>query len=125
VTSPSVGGGASTVEVVLTEWAVELGVARVAPGRVTFKVSNNSWVPHEFAIVRSDLAADALPIVGDRVDEKQVDVIGRVDEFGALKTGEITLTLEAGSYVLICNSLAHYQLGVRAAFRVEQPRPVR
>ncbi len=124
-TSPPSGGGASTVEVVLTEWAVEPGVAKVAPGTVTFKVSNNGWVPHELAVVRTDLAADALPVAGDTVDEKQVDVIGRVDQFVGFETREITLTLEAGSYVLICNTLAHYQLGVRAAFRVEQPLPVR
>ncbi len=102
------------------EWAVEPAVATVAPGDVTFRISNRGWAPHEFLVVRTDLAADALPVARARVDERQVAVVGRIDEFiGMRETREITLTLEAGNYALICNSLGHYPLGVRTAFRVQ------
>lgn len=110
----------TTVQIVLMEWAVEPEVARVAPGNVTFRISNRGWVPHEFVVVRTDLSVDALPVARARVDERQVAVVGRVDKFfGMRETREITLTLEAGKYALICNSLGHYPLGVRTAFRVQ------
>lgn len=112
---------ASIVHVILTEWAIELGVTTVAPGWVTFNISNGSWVPHEFLVIRTDLAADALPVARSKADERQLAVVGRVSQFYGQEPKQITLKLDAGSYVLICNSLAHYQLGVRTAFRAESP----
>ncbi len=120
-TRPSADPDASTVHVILTEWAVEPGVATVAPGWVTFNISNESWVPHEFLVIRTDLAADALPVALSKADESQLAVVGRVGQFYGQEPKRITLKLDGGGYVLICNSLAHYQLGVRTAFRVGPP----
>lgn len=111
------GGG--TVEVELTEWAIETDVAQVAVGEVTFRVSNDGAAPHELAVVRADLAADALPTAGGAVDENEVTVVGRVADLGPGETRDGTFTLEAGSYALICNIPAHYELGMRLTFRVE------
>lgn len=116
-TAQAAAGGA--VEVTLKQWAVEPGSSTVAAGEVTFTVSNAGAAPHEFAIVRSDLNPEGLPTADGAVDENRVEVVGRIDQFPGGETMETTLTLQAGSYVLICNIPAHYDLGMRAAFTVE------
>lgn len=120
---------ASTIDVVLQEWAVlpspELGAA----GEVTFEVSNTGSVEHELVVAGSDLDPGDLPTVDNgSVDEDAIDVIGEVEELAPEASEETSLDLEAGTYVLFCNivegdeddpSAVHYQLGMRTAFTVE------
>ncbi len=123
IRSPA-GSVASTVEIVLAEWAVKLRAGTVAAGEVTFKVSNAGTVPHELVIVRTNLATEALPVsrpvASGTVDKSLVAVVGRVDRVGSGgETREGTFALATGSYVLICDMPAHYELGMRVAFRVD------
>ena len=90
-----------------------------AGGGITFRVANDGAVPHEFVVLRSDLAAAALPQAAGVVDESQVDVVGRVDQWPGGETRDATFTLTPGRYILICNLPGHYQLGMSAAFTVE------
>lgn len=120
---------ASTIDVVLQEWAVlpspDLGTA----GEVTFEVSNTGSVEHEFVVASSDLDPGDLPTVENgSVDEDAIDIVGEVEELAGQASEETTLDLDAGSYVLFCNivegdeddpSAVHYQLGMRTAFTVE------
>ena len=50
----------STVEVSLDEWSVTASPSSASSGSVTFTVSNDGDEPHEFLVIRSDLAPDAL-----------------------------------------------------------------
>lgn len=109
----------TTVASVLSEWAVTVDPATVPAGEVTFEVSNTGAIPHELAVVRTDLAADALPVADGVVNEAELDVVGRVEEFAGGAESSGTFELEAGSYVLICNIPAHYSQGMHAAFTVE------
>ena len=52
----------ATVNVELGEWFVNAGSASVAAGSVTFEVSNRGEQPHEFIIIQTDLAPDALTV---------------------------------------------------------------
>ncbi len=115
----AVSGGGASVAVTLTEWGVAAGAESVAAGDVTFVVSNEGSVPHELVVIRTDLAADALPTSGGLVDEGQVDVAGRTAQLGGGKSAELSVTIAAGSYALVCNVPAHYDLGMRIAFRVQ------
>ena len=113
------GGAATVVTSELSEWAITVDPATVPAGEVTFDVTNVGAIPHELVIIRSDVAPDALPVEGGRVPESAVDLIGEVEEFPAGETKSGTFTLEAGSYVLICNIPAHYQQGMTIGFTVE------
>lgn len=123
-TQPS-GGGASgdgaagAIAVGLTEWAVQPGAESVGAGSVTFAVSNDGAVPHEFLVIRTDLAPDALPKNGGAVDEGALDVVGKSEELLGGESEDVTAELTPGSYVLICNISGHYDLGMRIAFTVE------
>lgn len=106
-----------------------LGVA-VITGSVTFDATNaGPDAEHELVVIRTDLAPDALPTKEDAsVDEEGqgLEVMGEIPEFQPGQSGEITLDLPAGSYVLICNLVteengqleSHYGFGMRTAFTV-------
>jgi len=121
------GGG--TVEITLQEFAIAASPSSVAAGEVTFEAENVGPADlHEVVVIRTDLAPDALPTNADgSVDEggEGVEAIDEIEEFPVGETQSMTLDLEAGSYVLICNIYdadeqeAHYQEGMRLAFTVE------
>ena len=89
-------------------------------GSVTFVVTNSGVVEHEFVVLRTDLAAADLPFdAGTNEAEEEGDGVTPVDEIGSLLPGEtktLTVDLEAGHYVLICNLTGHYQMGMRGDF---------
>jgi uncharacterized cupredoxin-like copper-binding protein len=80
---------------------------------------NSGALPHELKAVKTDVAADKLPLDGPRVDEDEVDVAKQTDELAAGETKDVTFDLSSGRYVLICNIEGHYQAGMRAAFSIE------
>ena len=110
---------AATVDVGLDEFAVNPAQDTVDAGTLTFRVSNDGAISHRFLVIKTDLAPDALPTAASQVDEAQVDVVASIPEFSAGETKEVSVDLEASSYVLICNISGHYGLGMRAAFTVE------
>ena len=110
---------ATTVDVGLEEFAVNPAQNTVDAGTLTFSVSNDGAIPHNFLVIKTDLASDALPTADAQVDEGQVDVAASIPEYAAGDTEEVSVDLEPGSYVLICNVAGHYDSGMRAAFTVE------
>ncbi len=110
---------ATDIEVSLREFAVEPAVATAAAGDVTFDVENQGTTQHTFVVIRTDLAADALPTDGGIVDETGLDVLGRTRLLAVDERDELSLELSSGSYVLICTVPGHYTLGMRIAFAVQ------
>jgi uncharacterized cupredoxin-like copper-binding protein len=120
----------ATVNVTLTEWAVILDKTSVPAGNVLFNVTNaGTQFKHEFVVIKTDLAPDALPADSTgRVDEEAgagITYIGEVEELELGATGNVSLPLTAGNYVLICNIVeagggheSHYNMGMRVAFTV-------
>jgi ZIP family zinc transporter len=113
--------GAAAVPVTMTDYSLGL-TSPVAPaGRVKFEMANQSKNLHEFVVLRTDLAADSLPVREGTVDEEdpRVSTIGEVEGVKGGSKAALSLRLDAGHYVLICNLPAHYQLGMRADFDVK------
>lgn len=106
------------VPVTLHEWSVvtEPGVA--PPGISLFQVANTGTQTHELLVVRSDLAAAALPVRDGLVDTDAVQVAGRIEGIARGERAEAEIALEAGAYVLLCNLPGHYEAGMRVAFTV-------
>ena len=125
----SEGGG--SVDVTLQEFAVIPSASSIGAGEVTFEATNEGPNdPHELVVFATDLAPDALPTREDGgVDEEGegVTMIGEIEEFPVGETQSATFTLDAGSYVLICNLVeeeeggleSHYLEGMRVGFTVE------
>ncbi|MCH8025343.1 MAG: hypothetical protein IH866_00990 [Chloroflexi bacterium] len=121
----------SEVDVRLFEWTVDAGVESVAAGTVTFNAANIGGIGHNLVVIRSDLAADALPVIkGGGVDEASsaIEVVGKIEELEPGLDESMVLDLEPGVYALICNIVdeddagrrSHYQLGMRIELQVTQ-----
>jgi uncharacterized cupredoxin-like copper-binding protein len=122
-------GAAGAIDVKLQEYAIIPGAASATAGTVTFDVTNAGPDDvHEFVVIKTDLAPDALPTNKDgTVDEEAagLEPQGEVEDVAVGDTQSLTLDLSAGNYVFICNIYeddtheAHYQEGMRVAFTVE------
>jgi uncharacterized cupredoxin-like copper-binding protein len=125
------GDEETTVDVTVQEFAVIPAESSAPAGDVTFDVMNEGPDDvHEFVVFKTDLAPDALPTAADAsVDEEGegVELIDEIEDIAVGDTPTLTVTLDAGSYVFICNiveeeggeTIAHYQQGMRVAFTVE------
>lgn len=114
----------------LEEWKITLSPTTGAAGDVTFTIDNIGEKDHEFVVVKTDLAPDALPTIaeGDEagtVDEEGegIEAIGEKEDILAGSDGNtLTLTLAPGHYVIFCNvhdeDLVHYQKGMHTDFTV-------
>ncbi len=111
-----------SVKVTLSEFKIVAAKTSFTPGTITFEAKNAGKSPHELAIVKTDLAANALPTDAGKVDEaKAGQVAGRINE-NSLKKGKSkkqAFKLDAGKYVLICNLVGHYQGGMMAGIEVK------
>jgi uncharacterized cupredoxin-like copper-binding protein len=96
---------------------------------VTFSVTNDGPDDiHEFVILRTDLDPADLPTDEHGAvteDGEGIEVVDEIEDIPVGETQEVTVDLEAGSYVLLCNIYsedeqeAHYAEGMRTAFDVE------
>jgi uncharacterized cupredoxin-like copper-binding protein len=89
-------------------------------GHITFEVHNDGTIQHSFYVVKTDLDQASLPLDGTKVDENAtgVDFVDEIDDFDAGTIKTLSVDLEAGHYVLICNIAGHYTQGMHAAFDV-------
>ena len=128
-TAAPTAAGPTTVKVTLQEWAVVPVPASVAAGAVTFEVTNSGPEDiHEFVVIKTDLAPGALPVdsTGTVTEEGAgMTVVDEIEDIPVGETQELSVTLAAGKYVLLCNIYsadeqeAHYAMGMRVAFEVK------
>lgn len=129
---------ASPLRVTLSEWAIKADRTRVTAGELELTTVNAGRMEHELVIVRTDLAADRIPVGLHGPDVRRA---GRV-VFGTAhvhreKAGygaasvrgtprhippgdsrRARLTLAPGRYVMLCQIGTHYLSGQRAALEV-------
>jgi uncharacterized cupredoxin-like copper-binding protein len=118
---PTAVPGATIVKVSLKEFSVTLDSPSVSSGAVEFDVTNDGAAPHNFRVIKTELAPDQLPTSGSAVDESQVNVVARSagNFIAAGATDPVSANLTSGNYVLICNVPTHYQSAMRIAFTVQ------
>lgn len=119
------GGGAEalpsdvTVTAVLKDNNVTLTPATAKAGTVKIGIRNSGTMAHEFELIKTDLAADKLPVDGAQAKAKTDGLVKQILNIGVGKTAVVTADLAAGHYVIICNVPGHYQLGMRADLTVQ------
>ena len=122
--APTPVEGAQDVAVSLIEFDVIPETASIVDGLVTFQVTNDGAAVHNFRVIATDLAADALPLAGAQVDEQSADlevVGGFTSLIGPGDSQTAATELPPGSYVLICNVPGHYESGMFVNFEVTAP----
>lgn len=111
---PPVPSGAISVE--LTEWRVVVPSSTPQAASLTFVVKNTGSIAHDLTILKSDLPADKIPQANGRALED--GKIAGTMELNPGQSTNLTVTLQPGNYVFICNELGHYALGMHTAVKV-------
>jgi uncharacterized cupredoxin-like copper-binding protein len=100
---------------------IKLSKKTVKAGEVTFKVTNASKeTVHEMLVIPAP-ADGKLPYDAKeaKFDEDKAGSLGEVEETDPGKSGELTLNLKPGKYVLSCNVANHFANGMWTTFTVE------
>lgn len=88
---------------------------------INFTVKNYAALVHNFQVLQTDLAVDALPL-NEETAMVDVETAGELlyssKDLEQDETETGTLKLEAGEYILFCNIAGHYQLGMIKTFTV-------
>lgn len=90
-------------------------------GVVSFEVTNTSKdVVHEMIVIQLANPGQPLPYLDkeSRVDEDRAGDKGEVSELEPGKSGTLSVTLEPGRYLLICNVAGHFATGMWTEFEV-------
>jgi uncharacterized cupredoxin-like copper-binding protein len=124
----SCGGGGGTVTVTLQEFSIGTDPTSIDAGEITFEATNEGPDDlHEFVVFKTDLGPTELPTDENGAvveDGEGVELMGEIEDIEVGDTKDVTLDLEAGNYVFICNiwdedeQEAHYQEGMRTTFTV-------
>ena len=113
--------GAGVVNATEKDFSIALDPSTASGGQVAFEINNEGPSTHEFVVFKTDLAPDALPVNEDGdVDEegKGVQHIDEVEDIAAGSTQSLDVSLDPGTYVVVCNLPGHYKLGMHAPFTV-------
>jgi uncharacterized cupredoxin-like copper-binding protein len=109
------------VEVTLKDFSITVQPQGVT-GPLSFHVTNQGTMIHEFDIFQSALPLDGLPIdkSTSKVDEGSgsLRVIEASASINAGESPTIEVTLPPGRYYFVCNQPGHYQLGMRVEYVV-------
>ncbi len=119
--APACSSDDGGVAVTLADFSVTPDPTSASAGEVTFNVTNDATQIHEFVVVQTDLAADALPTNEDGdVDEEGegIEAVDEIEDIAPDSEQSLTVDLDAGSYVLFCNLPTHYGQGMHTAFTV-------
>ena len=128
ITVGSCGGGGGTVNVTLQEFSIGTDPTTVDAGEVVFEATNEGPDDvHEFVVFLTDVSLTELPTDenGAVIETGEgIELIGEIEDIAVGETKNVTLELEAGNYVFVCNiwdeseQEAHYQEGMRTSFTV-------
>lgn len=123
--SPGASTGAASatpsdsISVTLADWSIAPSPAVGKAGKITFTIKNSGANTHELVVVKTDTAADKLPVENDEVPEDELTIVDEVEDIEAGKDATLTIdNLEPGHYALICNIEGHYVKGMHADFTV-------
>lgn len=101
--------------------SIRADATKVKAGEVDFDITNWSRsIVHEMLVVAVDSPDAPLPYDYDKgvVPEEQVKSLGETGELAPNASGELSLDLPAGDYLLICNVPGHYAAGMVLPFTV-------
>jgi len=100
------------------EFFVKPSSESIAADEVTFQAKNIGSAVHELVMYRTDEKPGALKQDSGVAVLDPAKVIDQTDNLSAGDEAELSVTLEAGKYLLLCDLPGHYQAGQVVAFTV-------
>jgi uncharacterized cupredoxin-like copper-binding protein len=111
------------VRITLRDFEIELSETNLDGGELSFMATNEGPSVHEFEVfsVPDGVDAERLPVSDSVADTEGegLEVIDEVEDIAPATTASLLLSLEPGTYAVICNLPGHYEQGMHAAFTVE------
>ena len=103
------------------EWEVDVNAQGATAGDVTFTMTNDGTIQHEFLVVKTDIEDGKIPLGADNRFSEEGEglaVIDEIPEWSIKQTKTLTLKLDPGNYQLLCNIEGHYANGMHTTFVV-------
>lgn len=125
--TPAAGPLSATVDVTLREWSIAPSATSAKAGVITFNVKNEGPANnHEFIILKTDTAPEALPTLSDHSLNESARGItspGESSELGVGKAQVVRVNMTPGKYVFVDNiverGLVHWEKNAYATFTVQ------
>jgi uncharacterized cupredoxin-like copper-binding protein len=111
-------GGEGDVAVSLRDDAVELAPASADAGSVTFSATNDGTVTHEIEVFRGDVDPATLPVEDNVASTEGLELVDEIEDITPGSTANLTIELEPGTYVVMCNLPEHFGKGMHAVMTV-------
>lgn len=105
-------GPVEKVTAQLGDYWVRPNMTSVPAGKVEFVARNVGKVPHELMVERMPIKMDAPGQPNEEAAQ------GMIEDMGPGESGQMTMDLQPGRYVLFCNVPGHYALGQHTMFTV-------
>ncbi len=116
--SGSGGGATGDVVVTMKDFSITATPGTLPAGDIAFAIQNDGPSAHEFEILRSDDAPDQLPVENGSIPADRIDLVDEAEDIAPGTNTSLSVNLEPGSYVLVCNLPTHYEAGMYAALTV-------
>jgi uncharacterized cupredoxin-like copper-binding protein len=111
-------GGEGDVEVSLRDDAVTLSPATADAGSVTFAATNDGSITHEIEVFSGDVDPSTLPIENNVASTEGLELIDEIEDITPGASADLTIDLDPGSYVVMCNLAGHFARGMHAVLEV-------
>lgn len=112
----------TSVDTIEKDFSIAVTPTSSSTRKVTFKITNQGPTTHEFVVFKTDLDPASLPLIADGTavneDGAGVTHVDEKEDIANGATATLSLTLQPGKYVLICNLPTHHKLGMHAPFTV-------
>jgi uncharacterized cupredoxin-like copper-binding protein len=112
----------SRIDVTMHDFGIKVSRHLVRAGKVVLHVTNKGPSTHEINVDLTRYAAGAIPLKRDGLtateDAKGLRRIDSIEQVNLHHTGDLTLDLKPGRYVLWCNLEGHYLGGMHETFDV-------
>ncbi len=113
-------GPANGVSIQYNGYTIQASKTTAQAGDVVFNIANqNGQVLHQLLVAQTDTPAAQLHLGADsKVVVTGLNIVARVDQVDVGQSAALTAHLAPGHYVLLCNIVGHYQLGMHVDFTV-------
>jgi uncharacterized cupredoxin-like copper-binding protein len=106
-----------TTSVKMSDFAFKPAHLSATGGRLRVTATNKGKMSHEFVLIRTKRAANALPMKGKRASE--AGAVGEIPEQKPGRHASHVFKIKPGRYVYLCNVPGHYKAGMYGTLTVK------
>jgi uncharacterized cupredoxin-like copper-binding protein len=104
-----VSDGRATIA--MSDFRFQPKALRASAGKLRVTANNTGKAPHEFVVIKTEKAPDALP-TNSKGEASEAGAVGEIGEQQPGQSASHSFSLKPGTYVYICNVPGHYQSGM-------------